>query len=138
MADSSGNPAPLSLDEAVELERRVWEALRTGDRSLDQSLLADDFVGVYPSGLSDRSGHVDQLVDGPTVLDYRLIDPLLIVIADDAVLLSYRADYLQPADPPGDGRWESMLVSSLWSRRDGAWVNTFSQDTPVDTDFSGP
>jgi hypothetical protein len=27
---------------------------------------------------------------------------------------------------------QSMYVSSLWCRRDGAWLNVFSQDTPAD------
>ncbi|WP_205528772.1 hypothetical protein [Desertimonas flava] len=42
-------------------------------------------------------------------------------------MLSYRAVYERAGSV---GEQESMYVSSLWCRRDGIWVNVFSQDTP--------
>ena len=124
-------PEP-DLEMFLQLESRVWAALQTGDGDLDRSMLSEDFLGVYPSGFSDRDGHVEQLSDGPTVAEYRLSEARLFVINDDEVLLSYRADWQRP-DPLGlQPAPEAMYVSSLWSRRDGRWINTFSQDTPTD------
>ena len=59
-------PAGMTVDDFVQLELEVWRALVTGDQSLDRSMLSEDFLGVYPSGFSDRAGHVDQLASGPT------------------------------------------------------------------------
>ena len=114
------------LTSLVALERRVWEALRTGDVDADRDLLAPGFLGVYPSGYGDRSDHVAQLADGPTVAAYDIADARLITIADGHVLLAYRASYLRS----GSDTTETMYVSSLWSELEGRWVNVFSQDTP--------
>ena len=116
----------IDLPALVGLEAAVWEALVGGDAAADAELLADDFVGVYPTGIEPRAGHVEQLAAGPTVQTYELRDARMMAVAGDAALLIYRAVYVRV----GAGAAESMYVSSLWCRRDGRWVNTFSQDTP--------
>jgi hypothetical protein len=116
----------IDLAALVRLETAVWAALVDGDAAADAELLADDFVGVYPTGIEPRAGHVDQLTTGPTVQTYELHDARMTAVADDAALLIYRAVYVRV----GADASESMYVSSLWCRRDGRWVNTFSQDTP--------
>lgn len=124
----------MNLDEALGLERRVWHALCTGDQDLDESMLSEDFLGVYPSGLSDRAEHADQLAGGPTVHDFQLSEAQLVNLAEGRVLLCYRADWRAPrlpgSDQPGPAR--AMYISSIWSLRGDAWINTFSQDTPTE------
>lgn len=116
----------LILAEFVALETQVWEALVRGDADADSALLTDDFLGVYPSGYSDKAGHCNQLANGPVMADYRLSDTRLRLITDSAALLSYHAAYL----PAGDSNWKSMLISSLWEKDAQGWRNSFSQDTP--------
>lgn len=120
-------PARHELQFFLDLECAVWDALVQGDATADARLLSDDFLGVYPSGFSSRDGHGDQLNDGPTVASYTLSEPRLISVSASAGLLSYRADFLRPNNPATI----TWYVSSLWCERDGAWVNTFSQDTPA-------
>ena len=97
-------------------------------------MLSDDFLGVYPSGFSDRAGHVGQLTDGPTVYDYLVTEARMTSLAGDQILLSYRADWRPPLDAgfdrPGPAR--AMYITSIWSHRAGGWINTFSQDTPTE------
>ena len=114
------------VDLAVGLETAVWQALVDGDPRADEALLAEDFVGVYPTGPSDRAGHAGQLVDGPTVSDYSILHPSVLEIAADCLLLTYEAHYRRGPERS----LERMFVSSLWANRDGRWVNLFSQDTP--------
>ncbi|MEW2911651.1 nuclear transport factor 2 family protein [Leisingera sp. JC11] len=111
----------------LALETKVWEALTAGDPEADGRMLTEDFLGVYPSGFSDKAGHCEQLQDGPVMADYRLSDAQLRVISDGAVLLSYRAAYC----PAGSREWKEMLISSLWEKRADGWLNSFSQDTPT-------
>lgn len=115
------------LNEILTLEKKVWEALVAGDPVADGRMLSEDFLGVYPSGYSDKAGHCQQLDSGPTMAAYSLDDTRLRIISEDAVLLSYRADY----QPARSGTREVMFISSLWERQDDAWINTFSQDTPA-------
>ncbi len=115
-----------SVDEFVRLETRVWQALVDGDPEADARMLSDDFLGVDPAGFSDRAAHAAQLGSGPLVVGFELSEQRVMVLSDDTVMLSYRADYRRPSSPDR----ETMYVSSLWCRRDDRWVNVFSQDTP--------
>ncbi len=116
-----------SLADILKLETQVWAALVNGDASADRALLSADFLGVYPSGFANRDDHVGQFADAPTMAEFKLSQEKLRVLTPDVVLLSYRADYLRPDAT----EWGAMLISSLWERRHGVWVNSFSQDTPV-------
>jgi hypothetical protein len=117
----------MTTERFLELETRVWEALCAGDAAADAALLSGDFLGVYPTGFAGRAEHTGELADGPTVAEYALHDARTLVVTDDDVLLAYRAEYRRAAGAAP----ETMYVSSLWSRRDGTWRNTFSQDTPA-------
>ena len=117
----------MDIAALLALETEVWQALVDGDPGADARLLADDFVGVYPTGFSGRADHVGQLAAGPTVRSFEISKPRLILACDTAAILAYRATY-ERVD--GHAAQESMYVSSLWCRRDGRWVNVFSQDTP--------
>ena len=117
----------MDLEELITLETEVWQALVEGDAEADARLLADDFVGVYPTGFADRSDHVGQIAAGPTVRSYELSEARMLGVSESAVMLSYRAVYARLGEAT---QQEAMYVSSLWCRRDGHWVNVFSQDTP--------
>ncbi len=116
-----------TLDEMLVLERRVWQALVTGDGAADAALLAPGFVGVYPDGIAGAGDHAGQLDAGPTVADYTLSEAHIMPVGADHVMLIYRAAFTRV----GAGAEEAMYVSSLWRREAGGWRNTFSQDTPV-------
>ena len=106
----------------------MWQALVDGDAQADARLLSDDFLGVYPTGFADRSDHAGQLLDGPTVTAFSINDARLLIVSENAVMLSYRADWQRP---PVSGKSDTAFISSLWCRRDGEWLNVFSQDTPT-------
>ena len=120
----------MDVDALIELERKVWDALVDGDAEADIQLLAEDFLGVYPTGFASRSDHVEQLGDGPSVSAYQLSEPRKLDISDRAVMLSYRAEF-QRASGVGDGHPEVMYISSLWCQQGDRWINVFSQDTPA-------
>lgn len=120
--------AAVSAADLVAAERAVWEALRTGDREADRALLTEDFLGVYPTGFVNRDDHVDELADGPTVLDYEFLEVRTLEVADGTGLIAYRVRF-RPAAQAEPITW---MVSSIWRREpDGSLANTFSQDTPV-------
>lgn len=119
-------PSP-DLAFFVTLERGVWNALVSGDAAADRTALADDFVGLYPDGFGDADSHAGQLVDGPTVASFRIEQERLVRLGDAHAVLCYRATYRRS----GSEVDERMYVSSIWSERDGRWLNVFSQDTPV-------
>ncbi len=114
------------LDTILGLERRVWDALVSGEAAVDAELLDDGFLGLYTTGFADKAEHVGQLVNGPTVVRYALSGSRLLDLGPGVVLHAYRADFLRR----GRTGEEVMYAASIW--RDGAdgWRNIFSQDTP--------
>jgi hypothetical protein len=112
----------------LELETRVWSALVSGDMAGDENLLADNFLGVYSSGMAGKAEHVGQLKDGPTVATYSLSDAGIKVLAEDVVLLAYLAHWTR-GEKDGVNKQETMYVTSIWQQIDGVWLNVFSQDT---------
>jgi hypothetical protein len=118
------------IDHFLALERAVWQALQDGDAGADARLLSDDFRGVYRSGLAGKSDHVQQLQHGPSVAWYELSRPELLVLAEGVVALSYFARFARPGAGSGSGQ-ESMVITSIWRREQGAWKNVFSQDTDL-------
>jgi hypothetical protein len=118
----------MDVDVFVALETQVWEALRTGDPAADARLLSDDFVGVYSFGIAGKENHTAVLANGPVVESYEIHGARLIVLTDDHVMLCYRAVFVGVGE---SAPTSSNYISSLWSRRDGEWLNVFSQDTEV-------
>lgn len=127
MTAKPSTPKPTTED-IVALERRVWDALVSGDPQADKAMLSCDFLGVYPSGFSDRDGHTDQLVNGPVFARYHIEDARLMWLADDLVLLAYRGDFLRV----GRDTSEVMYISSIWRRHGKTWQNCFSQDSKAE------
>ncbi len=109
----------------LELEKTVWQALVTGDASVDAKMLEDGFLGVYDTGFSDKDGHVGQLNAGPTVMHYDLSDARLLELGEGVRLLAYKADFIRV----GREQPETMYVSSVWRETAQGWRNIFSQDT---------
>jgi hypothetical protein len=121
---------PFDLQEILKLETRVWEALMRGDAALDRAMLSEDFLGIYPTGFATREEHCAPLKDGPTVADYKIIDPKLIELGPGLVLLGYLAQWVRIKNgQPQDA--EQMYISSIWRQSNTGWKNIFSQDTPV-------
>ncbi len=68
-----------------------------------------------------------QLAAGPSVQGFALSDARLMPLGAGRVLLAYRADFTRI----GRSAAEAIYVSSIWERRGGRWLNTFSQDSPA-------
>jgi len=119
------------LEFFVHLESSVWEALVSGDAGVDESLLADNFLGVYSTGFAGRDEHVGQLVSGPTVQSYSLSNSRVMHLCPDTVVLSYLATWSRHGSE-SPARQERMFISSIWQQQHGVWRNVFSQDTKAD------
>lgn len=114
------------LQELLAAEETVWRALQHGDPKADRAALSEDFLGVYPTGFSNRAEHAEQLADGPVVDSYALSEARVMDLGDGLALLAYRARFRRP-----DGVAQDWYISSLWRRTPGGWRNVFSQDTPA-------
>ena len=126
-----------NLETILNLEHQVWRALIDGDTAADERLLANEFLGVYPSGFAVKADHSEQLDGGPTIARYEIVDARIKILASSEeqqmVLLAYLAHYARKKNG-AVGEPESMYVTSIWRQSaDGVWQNIFSQDTPQES-----
>lgn len=114
-------------DVIIAHERRVWDALVSGDAAADGALLHDSFIGVYSDGFAARDAHTGQLSKGPTIASYTLHEITTRPLGAEHALICYRADFRRTGRTPT----EVMYVSSIWQKHSDGWINIFSQDTPA-------
>ncbi|MDH3892440.1 MAG: nuclear transport factor 2 family protein [candidate division Zixibacteria bacterium] len=119
-----------TVEQFLQLEVEVWKALAAGDAEADTRLLEDSFLGVYGAGFAGKSDHTGQLRDGPTVARFDLSEARILVLSDQVVLLSYRAEWVKHESTSENAK-ELTYITSIWRSVDGAWKNIFSQDTPA-------
>jgi hypothetical protein len=115
------------LVELEHCETQVWDALVKGDQVADANALHDSFLGVYSDGFAEKTDHVRQLEDGPTIEQFILSKCKVLPLGDNYAVFSYRADFLRTKKHIS----EAMYVSSVWKRNEDSWINMFSQDTPA-------
>ena len=120
-------PTSALMENLIDCETDVWQALVTGDQAQDEAALDEEFLGVYPDGFASKAEHVAQLAGGATVAGFELSDFHCMVLGDDHALLSYLASFTRT----GNTKAEPMYVSSIWKRNAQTWINVFSQDTPA-------
>jgi len=118
----------IEISTLIQLESRVWDALKSGDIKEDSRLLSDEFLGVYDTGFAGKEDHINQLSDGPTVHAYRIENPKMIILSSDTALLSYKAVWSR-IKMGIKGKQEVVYISSIWKLTKGKWINIFSQDT---------
>ena len=97
----------------------------------DDSLLADDFLGVYSTDTAGKELHSAQLIGGPTIAEYSLSDAQILVLAEGIVLLTYLAHFSRNKKDETSAQ-EAMYISSIWRQTGEAWLNIFSQDTKAE------
>jgi hypothetical protein len=111
------------VEELLALERRFWEA--GGDPDFYRERFADDGRCVFGSGTMDKDATVASMTTAAPWTSFELEDATLIGLGSDAAALTYRARASRD-----DAPYEAM-VSSVYTRRDGAWQLTVHHQTPV-------
>ena len=110
----------------IESERAWAESVATGDSSVVERILADDFVGVDPKGnLYDKSKMVSDTRDAPKYF-----------VSNHANEIKVRF-YSDSAVAQGDETWERRSGDSLrgrfiwtdtWVKRNGKWQIVVAED----------
>ena len=130
--------APAMAEEIVECsaqwpvaqtlianERTAWDVYSRRDTAAPD-LLSGDYVEVLDDNtLNDRSGHLAMIADAD-LSAYALEGFRVIRLSDDAMIVTYEADWTDGAGESG-----RVAISSGWALRDGEWRNVFYRETPL-------
>jgi len=114
-----------TAESLIANERAAWDVYARRDVDAP-NLLSDDYVDLLPGGeASDRTAHLAAIVDADLTA-YSLEGFRVIRLNDEAMLVTYEADWAS-----SDGETGRVAVTSGWALRDGQWLNVFYRETPL-------
>jgi hypothetical protein len=121
--------AAFSNADIENQEKQIWDTLKGKKHDEFASMLADDYIEVYPGGVNRKQDTVEQVKKfEPT--DIQFSDWKVTKLGPDAALVTYTVNTKGKFDgkelPPNPVRG-----SSVWVRRDGKWLGIFHQETEV-------
>lgn len=106
-------------------ERTAWDVYARRDVAAPD-LLSGDYVEVLDDNtLNDRAAHLAMIADAD-LSAYALEGFRVIGLSDDAMIVTYEADWTD-----GAGETGRVAISSGWALRDGVWNNVFYRETPL-------
>jgi len=116
------------LKELFDLEHRGWEAISSANADFYREMVTDQTVVVEHDGVGTGQDLVEEIEanDSPFA-GFTLENPTLVRVDDDSAVLTYRAT----AEVTGRDMVYRLYMTSLYTRRDGAWRLLFHQQTPV-------
>jgi RNA polymerase sigma factor (sigma-70 family) len=118
-----------NLKETVlALEKRIWDALKTQDRTVFQNLVADDFVGLDISGRHYDKADTLQFVSNVRVPEYEMKNIRVIVMNETSALVTYDIHY--KLNHVGGEASENLDRHALraWTQRNGKWWYVYYED----------
>ena len=117
-------------DQLISMEKQSWVAWQGHDGKFFDQYLADDHVEAEPGGFSNKKDVVNGVASGICKVEtYSLGEIKFTRISEDAAILNYQAEQKTncgPAQVP-----TPALVSSVFVRRNGRWLNILFQQTPL-------
>ena len=124
---NSGEKLQILLAANVKTE---WDAFQKKDKKAYSDLLADDFVAVEDDnqGMRTKIAAAGE-VDRSTIHKYYLYALKVVPLNPNAALVTYELTMLFP--PQVKVRFKRVLVSELWLKRDGKWLERYYQETRV-------
>ncbi len=113
-------PAPITYDQAVANEQKLFAADQKHDMETINSLVAEDFVDVAEDGSS--IGKAALLKEIPTLklLRYAQKNFRVVAMGPYAYSISYDSD-ATAIDADGKERHSQHGLNTLWIWRDGRW-----------------
>jgi hypothetical protein len=116
----------MEAEEALlALEEQFWKE----DATFYREHLTADAVLVFPDpvGVLTKEETVQAVAEAPRWARVRMSDVRVVRLADDAAVLTYRAE----AERDAQGSRYEALASSAYVFHDASWKLAFHQQTPV-------
>ncbi len=110
----------------IESERQWAESATSGDSSIVERILADDFVGVDPEGrLYDKAKMISMTPDGPKLFVSNHANATKVRFYGDAVVAQGDETWERRSGEPRQGRF---VWTDTWVKRNGKWQIVAAED----------
>lgn len=116
----------------IESERQWAESVASGDSSVIERILADDFIGVDPDGsLYDKPKMVADTKDAPKYFLSNHLNEVKVRFYGDAAVAQGNESWERRTGTPKHGRF---VWTDTWIRRNGKWQIVAAEDLIVSED----
>lgn len=120
VAAQSAPPAPITYDEAVANEQKLFAADQKHDLETIKAIVADDFVDVGRDGSSIGKEALLKEIPGITLVKYQQQNFRVTALGPFAYSISYDSDATAIGPDGKEARTQNPL-NSVWLKRDGRW-----------------
>src|SRR5215475_7518611 len=129
-AQSSGN---ADAERYIKESERQWaESVASGDSSVIERILAEDFVGVDPDGSSyDKAKMVKDTASAPKYFLSNHLNEVKVRFYGDAAVAQGNESWVRRSGTPLHGRF---VWTDTWIKRNGKWQIVAAEDLTVSED----
>jgi len=113
-------PAPISYDEAVANEKKLFAADQQHDMETIKSIVADDFVDIAKDGSAIGKEALLKEIPGIKLLRYAQQNFRVTALGPHAYAISYDSDATLIGADGKETRSQNPL-NTVWIKRDGRW-----------------
>lgn len=120
---------PLA-QELIAKSKSIYQAVKSKDTQMLNSLLAPDFHIVWSDGKEHGKGELVGTAEEGSVREFMFYDPRVTTIDANSALVTYNLILTMPeGDDQIAPRYQK--ICDLWLRQDGDWRLKFEQSTPL-------
>jgi len=111
----------------VDMEKALWEAWRNKDRKPYEDLLSNKFFEVDVTGAYDKATLISYM-DKCDLKDYAILDPQVMHMNDETVLLTYKATVHDICE--GQPVPERLVINVVFVREKSKWLKVLDSEVP--------
>jgi hypothetical protein len=116
--------------EILAIERQTNEAYKNKDTKMFDALVPADALIVTETGIQSRTQFLQAMTaDECKVNSFSMEDAKFAMLDKNTMIIAYK--YVQDANCNGQPTKTSTWISSLYTKRNGKWLNTFFSLTPA-------
>lgn len=113
-------PAPITYDQAVANEKKLFAADQKHDMDAIKSMVADEFVDIGEDGSSESKAELLKEIPTLKLLRYAQKDFRVVSMGPYAYSISYDSD-ATAVSPHGKQTRAQHRLNTVWMWRDGRW-----------------
>ena len=114
----------------LSIEKKGWEASKTKDSSFYQKYMAKNCPVITPFGTFTRDMVISEMSNtSQKVINYELINPQIIILRDDLVVISYKA--MTESSQNNTIERKFSWITTIYENRGDKWTFTLNQHIPI-------
>ena len=114
----------------LSIEKKGWEASKTKDPSFYQTYMERECPIITPFGTFTRDMVISEMLNtSQKILNYELINPQIVVLRNDLIVISYKAMTESSQNDKIEKKYS--WVTTVYENKEDRWIFTLNQHIPL-------